>query len=150
MDSRGGEAGTAGQKTARRRRNRSGKRRNNKSDGQGVMTKNGRRNHRKKSCSSLESTSNAESVGKENQGKEKGAKDVHVPAVQAAPKSQHSAKGETIRGWFSSLSWEDRASVTSVEDTAFVTTLLDLASSLSSPHHSSGTLRLRGWSTGLQ
>ena len=115
------------------------------------MTKNGRRNHRKKSCSSTESASNVESGGKENHVKEKGAKDVHLPAVHAAAKSQHSASGESIRGWFSSLSWGDKASVTSIEDTAFVTTLLDLASSWSSPHHSSGTgtLRLRGLCTGF-
>ena len=140
LDSRrvGGEA-TAGQKTPRRRRNRgSGKRNNSGGEGaRGNMNKHGRQRNGRKSCSSLESVMSAEGSVKE--GKEKGANGSHVPAVPAdaskAVKSQHS---DSIRGWFSSISWQERAAVCSIEDTAFVATLLDLAAS-SSHHHKSGT-----------
>jgi len=104
------------------------------------MTKNGRRNHRKKPCTTADAAVNAEGVGKDTHGKEKGGKDVRVPAVPvAAAKSPHSTSDDSIRGWFSGLSWQDQASVTSIEDTAFVATLFDLASSSSGPHHSSGS-----------
>lgn len=138
MDSRGGGGeATAGQQKTRRRRKNTRNRGKRNTEG---MTKNGRRN-RRKSCSSAETGANAESGAKDTTHgvKEKGSTGGHMPAVPA--EATKSTSGDSIRGWFSSLSWEDRAAVSSIEDTAFVATLLDLASS--SSHQSTITSRAK-------
>lgn len=86
------------------------------------MTKHGRRNRKK---SSSEGNDDGKD-GHHHHGR-KGASNggTHMPAVP--PTTTKNSSGESICGWFSGLSWQDQAAVSSIEDTAFVATLLDLA-----------------------
>lgn len=101
------------------------------------MTKNNNRRNRKKSHSSTETTTTTEGEKNAAVVKEKAtagsSSDAHhvPPAVNDSAKRTGAAPGESIRGWFSSLSWEDQTAVCSIEDTAFVASLLDLLTSLS-------------------
>lgn len=93
------------------------------------MTKGGKRN-RRKSCSSA-ADGEGDSGVKDKTGTQMSA--------GAASKATKNTTPDSIRGWFSSLSGQDRAAASSIEDTAFVATLLDLASSSGHPHHTDGT-----------
>ena len=152
MNSRssGGEAAAG---STRKQRRKARGRHNQQTTAPSTMTKHHRRN-RKKSHSSTETTTTT-TGGDGNDvtaGKEKGttgsSSEVHdvPPIVFHETTKRTDAPGESIRGWFSSLSWEDQTAVCSIEDTAFVASLLDLLASLSP---ASGTLRsiLRGCTT---
>lgn len=67
-------------------------------------------------------------------GKEKS----RLPVV-GEPSKAKTCTDNAIRVWFSGLSNEDSAYASSIEDTAFVTTLLDLASSWSGHPHSASS-----------
>ena len=146
MNSRGGDGGgaapTAGKKTPRRRKNRQ-KKRNSVEKG-GARGMNHERRQRKKSASSVESDIllKAETRVKEAQIEEKDESiESHLPALagseDGAAKGRDSSSRGQVRRWFSSLSWEERASVSSIDDTAFLATLVELASSSSGTHHHS-------------
>lgn len=146
VDSRsGGEvAPTTGRQANKRRKNRNSRR---SSNSETKMTKQARR-QRKKSCSSLETgmTDHSQGSVKRHDGKQKTVStEEQKSAIRPTPSDENSScqtqglsSGNRIRDWFSGLSWEDRSSVMSIQDGAFLATLVDLATPLSEPHAATG------------